>query len=88
MAQVTVHNAKTLFVTTHDGINLAYRVLGPSTGVPLLSPMHLRGTIDHWDLSQTLLNARLLIYPDSGQGFLFQFSEQFAQEANEFLDGW
>ena len=54
MAQVTVHNAKTLFVTTHDGINLAYRVLGPSTGVPLLSPMHLRGTIDHWDVRDIL----------------------------------
>jgi hypothetical protein len=54
MAQVTVHNAKTLFVTTHDGMNLAYRVLGPSTGVPLLSLMHLRGTIDHWDVRDIL----------------------------------
>ena len=45
-------------------------------------------TVNSYQLSQTLLNARLLIYPDSGQGFLFQFSEQFAQEANEFLDGW
>lgn len=45
-------------------------------------------TVNSYQLSQTLPNAWLLIYPDSGQGFLFQFSEQFAQEANEFLDGW
>jgi hypothetical protein len=55
MAQVTAKNAKTQFVTTHDGIKLAYRVLGPSTDVPLLFLMHFRGTIDHWDVRDILL---------------------------------
>ncbi|KAH9221350.1 Alpha/Beta hydrolase protein [Leptodontidium sp. 2 PMI_412] len=44
-----LQTAKTQFVTTKDGIKLAYRLLGPSSGVSLLFLHHFRGTIDHWD---------------------------------------
>lgn len=36
-------------------------------------------------MAQALPNARLLIYPDSGHGFLFQFPEDFAEEVLRFL---
>jgi pimeloyl-ACP methyl ester carboxylesterase len=45
-------------------------------------------TVNSYHLSQKLPNAWLLIYPDSGHGFLFQYAEKFAQQANAFLDGW
>jgi pimeloyl-ACP methyl ester carboxylesterase len=45
-------------------------------------------TVNSYQLSQKLPNAWLLIYPDSGHGFLFQFPEHFAKQVNEFLDGW
>jgi pimeloyl-ACP methyl ester carboxylesterase len=45
-------------------------------------------TVNSFQLSQKLPNAWLLIYPDSGHGFLFQFPEEFATQVNSFLDGW
>jgi pimeloyl-ACP methyl ester carboxylesterase len=45
-------------------------------------------TVNSFQLSQRLPNAWLLIYPDSGHGFLFQFPKEFAKQANNFLDGW
>jgi pimeloyl-ACP methyl ester carboxylesterase len=36
-------------------------------------------------LSETLPNAMLLVYPDSGHGSLFQFHESFARHAAAFL---
>ena len=38
-------------------------------------------------LAQHLPNARLIIYPDSGHGFLDQYPEQFGQDVRGFLDG-
>jgi pimeloyl-ACP methyl ester carboxylesterase len=37
-------------------------------------------------LAGLLPNARLVIYPDSAHGFLFQHHSQFASDVNEFLD--
>lgn len=36
-------------------------------------------------MAQALPNARLLIYPDSGHGFLFQYAQDFADEVLRFL---
>jgi pimeloyl-ACP methyl ester carboxylesterase len=36
-------------------------------------------------LAQALPNAQLILYPDSGAGFLFQFPEQFASDVTVFL---
>jgi pimeloyl-ACP methyl ester carboxylesterase len=36
-------------------------------------------------MTQALPNARLLIYPDSGHGFLFQYPQDFADEVLRFL---
>ena len=30
-------------------------------------------------------NARVVLYPDSGHGFLFQYVEEFAAEVDRFL---
>jgi pimeloyl-ACP methyl ester carboxylesterase len=42
-------------------------------------------TYASFGMAQALPNARLLIYPDSGHGFLFQFAEDFADEVLRFL---
>jgi len=36
-------------------------------------------------MSQKLPNARLVLYPDAGHGFLFQYAEAFGREVVEFL---
>ena len=36
-------------------------------------------------LAQALPNAQLMVYPDSGAGFLFQFPDQFASHVSVFL---
>jgi pimeloyl-ACP methyl ester carboxylesterase len=36
-------------------------------------------------MTQKLPNARLVLYPDSGHGFLFQYPDAFAREVVEFL---
>jgi pimeloyl-ACP methyl ester carboxylesterase len=36
-------------------------------------------------MSQRLPRAMLLLYPDSGHGFLFQYPEHFGRQVNEFL---
>ena len=43
-------------------------------------------TINSWHLSQNILNAQLLIYPDAGHGAQFQYPERFLKHANQFLD--
>ena len=43
-------------------------------------------TINSYILSQTIPNAQLIIYPDSGHGSLFQFPELFVEHAQMFLD--
>lgn len=36
-------------------------------------------------MSQRLPHAQLLLYPDSGHGFLFQYPDHFGRQVNEFL---
>ncbi|SFM04662.1 alpha/beta fold hydrolase [Variovorax sp. OV329] len=42
-------------------------------------------TYASYAMAQALPNARLLVYPDSGHGFLFQYPEDFADEVVRFL---
>lgn len=44
-------------------------------------------TVNSYILQQHLPNATLIIYPDSGHGAIFQFSELFVREAQFFLNG-
>ena len=43
-------------------------------------------TINSYNLSQGIPQAQLIIYPDSGHGALFQFSELFVAHGSMFLD--
>lgn len=43
-------------------------------------------TYQSFALAQALPNATLVIYPDSGHAFMFQYPERFAQEVDRFLD--
>jgi pimeloyl-ACP methyl ester carboxylesterase len=43
-------------------------------------------TINSYNLSQRIPRAELIIYPDSGHGALFQFSELFVAHGTLFLD--
>jgi pimeloyl-ACP methyl ester carboxylesterase len=43
-------------------------------------------TIQSYALAQALPNAKLIIYPDSGHGFLFQHAKEFARDVLEFLE--
>ena len=37
-------------------------------------------------ISQEAPNAKLILYPDAGHGFLVQYKEQFASDVKAFLD--
>lgn len=42
-------------------------------------------TYASYAMAQVLPNARLVIYPDAGHGFLFQYAQSFADEVERFL---
>lgn len=42
-------------------------------------------TYQSWALAQAMPNARLIIYPDSGHAFLFQYPRLFGEEVMRFL---
>jgi len=42
-------------------------------------------TINSFTMAQLLPNAQLIVYPDSGHGFLFQYPELFVDHALRFL---
>jgi pimeloyl-ACP methyl ester carboxylesterase len=48
-------------------------------------PMYPQPSIN---LQQHLPNSTLIIYPESGHGAIFQFSELFVREAQFFLNSW
>ena len=43
-------------------------------------------TYRSYALSQAIPQARLIIYPDSGHAFMFQYAEGFAAEVVRFLE--
>lgn len=40
-----------------------------------------------WELVNQILNAQLVIYPNAGHGFIWQYASLFATHVNRFLDG-
>ncbi|TCC92377.1 alpha/beta hydrolase [Pedobacter frigiditerrae] len=43
-------------------------------------------TINSYNLFQHLTNSKLILYPDSGHGFLFQYPDEFVQDVTQFLN--
>lgn len=68
-----------------DGLEFAYRQLGPETGVPVVFLTHLAAVLDTVELDRRLPNSQLVLYPDAGHGGVFQFHEDFVERALEFL---
>ncbi|KAF2837051.1 alpha/beta-hydrolase [Patellaria atrata CBS 101060] len=44
-------------------------------------------TVHSWNMMDKIRNAQLIIYPEAGYGFLFQYAELFANHVHTFLDG-
>jgi pimeloyl-ACP methyl ester carboxylesterase len=44
------------------------------------------GLVRTLDLHARLTNSQLVLYPNSGHGFLWQYSALFAEQINLFLD--
>lgn len=42
-------------------------------------------TENSYDMHNRITNSKLVIYPNSGHGSLFQFPEKFSDEVNNFL---
>ena len=43
-------------------------------------------SVNSWVAQQQLPNAQLILYPNSGHGFLFQYAALFAKHALLFLE--
>jgi pimeloyl-ACP methyl ester carboxylesterase len=43
-------------------------------------------SVNSYTLFQYLPNAHLIMYPDSGHAFLFQYPEEFSEQVNQFLN--
>jgi pimeloyl-ACP methyl ester carboxylesterase len=43
-------------------------------------------TVNSFNIQQKLPNATLLVYPNSGHAFLYQFPEKFAKQIIQFLE--
>ena len=43
-------------------------------------------TSQSWELARRIEDAKLVLYPSTGHGFLFQLPDQVAEEINKFLD--
>lgn len=64
-------NTKLQLIQTSRGQRIAYRRLGPSTGIPLVMHIHFRGNMDFWDpLFLNALAARrpVITFDPSGVG--------------------
>ena len=70
------------------GQNSAYPRLAEITA-PVLVANGMHDVMVHaynsYAMAQRLPNARLVLYPDAGHGFLFQYAEDFGAEVNRFL---
>jgi len=45
-------------------------------------------TRNSYTLQERLPNAQLIIYPDSGHGFLYQYPRLFSSHVDMFLEGY
>ncbi|KAE9378704.1 alpha/beta-hydrolase [Stipitochalara longipes BDJ] len=66
----THQTAQTQYVDV-NGIKVAYRLFGASSGVPLIFNQHFRGTMDHWDpllINLLAKNRPVLLFDSYGIG--------------------
>jgi pimeloyl-ACP methyl ester carboxylesterase len=85
MTTQTHQTAPTQFVEA-NGIRFAYRRFGKEGGLPTLVVNVIIYTANSLILQQHLPNAKLILYPDSAHGSLFQYPEMFVRDVASFLD--
>ncbi|KAI0127889.1 Alpha/Beta hydrolase protein [Xylariales sp. AK1849] len=72
-----------------QGLAGSYQRLG-ELDIPVLvsngNDDYMVPSINSWVLQQKLPRAQLIIYPDSGHGFLFQYAQQFTRDVVYFLE--
>ncbi|KAH8896945.1 alpha/beta-hydrolase [Thozetella sp. PMI_491] len=85
VSQTTAFSA----VETSQGADGAYDRL-PDLNIPVLVANgkndYMIATANSFLMQQRLPNAQLIVYPDSGHGFLFQYATLFAKHALLFLE--
>lgn len=64
-----------------DYKKISHPILVANGKVDIQMPTH-----NSVDLYHLLPNAKLILYPDSGHGFLFQYPETFGDDVNKFLN--
>lgn len=89
LSYVTTPNRR---VTARDGVEYAYRELGPADAAPLVLLQHFRGNLDNWDpaLIDALAQSRRVITVDyqgvgASAGATADSVEQMAREVLAFL---
>jgi pimeloyl-ACP methyl ester carboxylesterase len=56
------------------------------TDVTLIQDDYMVPTINSYHIQQKVPNGQLVVYPNSGHGFLFQYPDLFAQHVITFLE--
>ncbi|KAF2816649.1 alpha/beta-hydrolase [Mytilinidion resinicola] len=67
----TAQTAKTQYVTAANGTKFAYRRIGASTGIPLVTHIHYRANMDFWDplfINTLAANRPVIVFDQSGVG--------------------
>ncbi|KAF2496783.1 alpha/beta-hydrolase [Lophium mytilinum] len=67
----TAQTAKTQYVTAANGTKFAYRRIGTSTAIPLVTHIHYRANMDFWDplfINSLAANRPVIIFDQSGVG--------------------
>jgi pimeloyl-ACP methyl ester carboxylesterase len=88
VSAATIKAQVAALVAWSHGTGSAFPRLGEITQPVLVANGHndvMVPTINSYIMAQKLTNATLIIYPDAGHGFLFQYPETFTQHVLDFL---